>query len=368
MSRAARRHALVSLAALSLASVLPTASVGGSDSSLLGLPPAPGGVADRPTPDQVALGRKIFFDTRLSANGQVSCATCHQPEKAFTDGRPLAVGIEGRLGTRNAPTLVNAIFYTSFSWDGRRADLQAQTAAPFTNSQELGLRDQAELLTRVKGDTAYQEGFATAYDVDAESISVDYVTRALAGFVSSLAAGNSAFDRYYYAGEKSALDEPSKRGLELFLGRAKCVACHRIETRAATFTDNQFHSLGVGLAKIAPQLAELSLRVANAQPEAIDGLILRDPAVAALGRFVVTGNPEDIGKFKTPTLRNVAITAPYMHDGSVATLPEAVEREVYYRGIQTNQPLLLTPQEKTDLVSFLQTLTSAQYLTTPPSK
>jgi cytochrome c peroxidase len=357
----------VSMTAAAVALLVPIASVADADVSQLGLPPLPTN-ARSATPAQIALGQKMFLDTKLSANGQVSCATCHQPDKAFTDGRTVAIGIEGRPGTRNTPTLANAVFYTSFSWDGRRDSLEAQTAAPFTNAQEHGLHDQAELLARVNGDPGYREAFGKAFGIDGDMIGLTHVTRALASFVSSLAAGNSAFDRYYYAGEAKALDESAKRGLELFRGRAKCVTCHAMDQRAASFTDNQFHSLGVGLPQIAPQLAALSIHVANTPHDQLDALILRDPAVAALGRFVVSGDPADIGKFKTPTLRNVAITAPYMHDGSVATLEEAVEREIYYRSIQVNQPLLLTPQEKADLISFLRALTSARYLTTPAPK
>jgi cytochrome c peroxidase len=314
---------------------------------------------DAAPPRVVALGRKLFFDARLSADGKVSCASCHQPDRAFSDGRPVAAGVGGRQGTRNTPSLLNAALHASQFWEGRRGSLEEQVLDPLVNPMEHGLPDRETLLDLLRKDAAYPGEFRRAFGSDAAGIALEQVASALAAFVRSLAAGDSPADRHLYRSESTALSEPALRGLELFRGRAQCTACHTVGERGATFSDGGFHAVGTGLERIAPKLGPLAIRVARMPKDEAEALISRDPEVAALGRFLVTRDPADIGKFRTPSLRNVALTAPYMHDGSVATLEEAVERELYYRSRLQGRPLVLTPAEKADLVAFLRSLTSS---------
>jgi cytochrome c peroxidase len=325
----------------------------------LGLPPLPVIHENPQTPQKVALGRRLFFDTRLSANGEVACSTCHQPERAFTDTRAVAQGIAGRQGTRNTPTVINAAFNVSQFWDGRRASIEEQAGDPFINPLEHGLADHRALLALVAADPGYVGEFKGAFGVTENAITMERLAMAIASFVRTLIAGDSAFDRYFYGGDPSALSDAAKRGFALFRGRAQCAMCHTIGEHHATFNDDRFHSVGVGLRRIAERLSSLATRVAQLPKAEIDSLIGRDPEVAALGRFSVTRDPSDIGKFKTPSLRNVAVTGPYMHDGSVVTLADAIDHELYYRGHVLGRPLILTPAEKADLSTFLQSLTSS---------
>jgi cytochrome c peroxidase len=332
----------------------------GVDKPRLGLPPlvAP---ADNPqTPARIALGRRLFFDTRLSLNGSISCSSCHQPEHGFSDGRALAQGIDKREGTRNTPSLLNAAFNTSQFWDGRRASLEAQALDPLTNPLEHGLKDDQALLDLIRADPVYVAAFRAAFSVDGPSIQKEQVAQAIANFERTLIAGDSPFDRYFFGRDEHALSPSAQRGLSLFQGTAQCSSCHVVRQNAALFTDNAFHSVSIGLQRIAPRLPELTKRLVTARHSGtrIDQAILSDRDVAALGRFAVTLNPADIGTFRTPSLRNVALTAPYMHDGSVPTLQEAVERELYFRGSKAGRPLILTPGERGDLVEFLKALTS----------
>jgi len=329
----------------------------------LGLPLIPAPANNPPTPAKVALGRKLFFDQRLSTDGTISCAKCHVPEQGFSDGRPLALGIGGQLGSRKTPSLLNVALTTSEFWDGRRLTLEAQALDPLFNPREHGLTDSASLLALLRSDPAYRQAFRDVFGIAPEQIQRQYIGEAIASFERTLLAGDSAFDRYQYAGDDSALSAGAQRGLMLFRGRAQCASCHTIGADGASFSDGQFHSLGVGFMKIEARLDKTATRVVNSAPDELDRLILSDADVAELGRFNVTKQPADIGKFKTPSLRNVAITGPYMHDGSVKTLDEAVDMELYYRSLEANRPLILTPVEKADLVAFLQSLTSPYALT-----
>ncbi|HSK76473.1 MAG TPA: cytochrome c peroxidase [Thermoanaerobaculia bacterium] len=333
--------------------------------STLGLPPVPVSRDNPQTPEKVALGRALFDDKRLSADGTVGCSTCHQPGHAFTDGRTVAVGVGQRAGTRNTPTLLNSAYLTSLFWDGRRESLEEQAADPLVNPVEHGLGSHDEVLAKVRADAAYVSGFRAAFGVAPESIRIEHVVKALAAFERTLVAGDSPFDRYLYGGEPSALSAAEVRGLGLFTGRARCAACHTIGEEHALLTDHEFHTIGIGQARVQSGLADRTTRLVRLSRAERDRSILSDPEVAALGRFSVTLKPGDIGRFRTPTLRNVARTAPYMHDGSVPTLAEAVERELYYRGLEAGRPLVLTPQEKADLVSFLEALTSRGLAVSP---
>lgn len=309
---------------------------------------------------RVALGRKIFFDKRMSGDCQVSCASCHQPERAFADGLRVAKGMSGRSGTRNTPSLLNVAFNQSLFWDGRRADLESQALDPLFNPREHGLKDAQSLLEILRRDSGYVMAFQDAFHVAMVDVRVEQVALALASFERTLVAGDSAFDRYFYRNEKTAMTGGAIRGLAIFRGVARCSTCHIIEKSHALFTDNQFHTLGVGLRSISPRLARITSKLINGKlvNDHFDQVILRDEDVAELGRFVVTYQPADIGKFRTPSLRNVALTAPYMHDGSVPTLEDAVEYELYYRSVESGRPLILTPGERSDLVEFLKALSS----------
>lgn len=331
------------------------------DALPLGLPPLSIPADNPQTPQKIALGKTLFMDKRLSADGTISCANCHEPDRAFTDGRHLAQGFHQQLGTRNAPTIVNAAYFTSQFWDGRRASLEDQAKDPLINPLEHALADENSVLSIVRGDASYTASFNDVFAVSPDRITIDHVAKAIAAFERTLIFGDSPFDRYTYGGDKKALSESAIRGLELFRGRGQCQNCHTIGPGSALFSDNAFHSLGVGYKRIEPRLAELATRIAKTGTQAVGEAILSAPELSELGRFLVTLKPVDIGRFKTPALRNVAITAPYMHDGSIKTLEEAVNLEVYYRGIEAGRPLILTPREKADLVDFLQTLTSPKF-------
>lgn len=334
----------------------------GEHDDRLGLPAFVASAENSSSAARVALGRALFFDKRLSGDGAISCSSCHQPERAFSDGKVLAHGIGGRIGTRNTPTLLNAVFNTSQFWDGRRISLEAQALDPFVNAREHGLKDRSSLLNLLRHDPAYVKSFQNAYQIDSDGIQIEHVGKAIASFERTLISGNSHFDRFYFNNEKSALSSGAKRGLALFQGRALCATCHTIEKNHALFTDNQFHGLSVGWTRIARRLPELTARLVQARSQEVDldQTILSEEDVAELGRFAQTLQARDIGKFRTPSLRNVALTAPYMHDGSIATLEEAIELEIYYRSAESGQPLILTPLEKADLLEFLKSLNGAR--------
>ena len=354
-ARSARtlRHAV--LACLIFMSTLEIAFATSGTDPRLGLPPTN---TDSNAPAVVSLGRRLFFDKRLSLDGTISCASCHIPDKAFSDGLVVARGIRGQLGTRNTPSLWNVAFASSVFWDGRRATLEEQAADPLLNSREHGLPNSGLLRAKVGRDASYQSDFRRAFGVAPEEIGLAQIVTALAAYERTLVAGGSAFDRYLYGGDPLALSAGAVRGLNLFRGRAQCATCHVIGEHYALLTDNLYHNVGIGLTQIRSHLAQLTSRIADQTPDAMDRLIGADAEVAALGRFVVTKQPRDIGSFRTPSLRNVALTAPYMHDGSAATLDDALDVELYYRGIELHAPLILTPAEKFDVLEFLHSLTS----------
>ena len=253
------------------------------------------------TSQKIALGRKLFFDKRLSHDGTLACASCHDPKLAFSDGRKVARGIGGADGIRNAPAIINRGYGKTFFWDGRAKSLEQQALEPILNPKELGMTAaEVERRTRLK---------------------IDDVTAALASYVRTIRSGNSRFDRYA-AGDQHALNELEKQGLALFRGKARCTTCHA----GPNFTDENFHNTGIAW---------------------------RD------GQLADEGAGE--GKFKVPTLREVARTGPYMHDGSLATLEDVVD--YYDRGGNVNpgldedlRPLHLSAEEKPALVAFLRSL------------
>ena len=276
-------------------------------------------------PAKVALGRRLFFDTRISADRNVACATCHDAARAFTDGRARSVGVFGRTGTRNAPALINRGYGAAFFWDGRAPSLEAQVLEPFDSADELGLGRDA-VVAWLASDAAYVRAFEATFG---GSITTRNLGLALASYVRSILSGGSPVDRFT-SGETGALTVDARDGLRVFRGKGNCVSCHF----GPTFTDERFHNTGVAW---------------------------RSGSLTDEGRFVASGRPEDRGAFKTPTLREIARTAPYMHDGSVATLADVID--FYDRGGIANphrdpelRPLHLVPAEKQALEAFLRAL------------
>ncbi len=337
----------------------------------LGLPPVPIPEDNPQTSEKIALGKKLFEDKRFSADGTMSCAHCHEPAKAFADGLPLAEGIKKLKGTRNSPTVINSAYYTSQFWDGRRPSLEEQAKDPFLNPVEHGLGEKHGfhdfIVNVIRKDKGYVEEFERVFGVKPEEITIEHVVKAIASFERAVISGDSPFDRYAYGGDKTALSESAIRGLELYKGKARCQECHAISENYAIFTDNKFHNLGVGFKKIQPRLRDMvrEFRMANQQGRELDKSILTDAGISELGRFVVTLKTSDIGAFKTPTLRNIAVTGPYMHDGSMKTLEEVME--LYNKGGEKNpflgsvRVLDLTDQEIKDIIEFMKALTSPEF-------
>jgi cytochrome c peroxidase len=341
----------------------------------LGLPGLPVPTDNPQTPEKIALGSRLFNDVRFSATGDVSCATCHVAEKAFTDS-PLSVseGIRKLTGTRNAPTVVNAAFNKTQFWDGRSPDLEDQALHPFVNPVEMALPNHDALLAIVRGDPAYVQSFSGVFGVSAAAITMKEVTRAIAAFERTQISGDSPFDRWYFADEQDAISEQAKRGFATFLGNGRCVSCHAIEQDFAVFTDHLFHNIGIGINNIQDKVPELAraFQVAKNAGLDVDVAVLSDVNTSHLGRFAVDDQFSSMGSFKTSTLRNIDVTAPYMHDGSLKTLREVVEH--YNNGGVTKpedpvnpflsggiRPLNLTEQEIDDLVAFMEALTSPQF-------
>lgn len=347
----------ISLLAI-LVSTAPARTASNANPSQLGLPALSIPATNPLTPAKIALGKSLFFEPRLSRDGATSCASCHRPQQAFADGSAVAHGTHGRAGLRNTPSLLNTAFQPSLFWDGRRTSLESQALDPLLNTREHGLQDMQAVLRLLREDDAYPAAFLRAFPVSA-TIDATQVAQALASYQRTLLAGNSPFDRYYYQHQQQALPPAAVRGLALFRGRAGCARCHTIGEQSALFSDQEFHNIGIN--RHGTRLAALSLSWLRSKALGVsyDQATLSEPDIAELGRFLTTGEPRDLGAFRTPSLRNVARTAPYMHDGSVATLEDAIELEMYYRGSRPGQPpLVLTEQEKADLVAFLQALNS----------
>lgn len=302
--------------------------------------------------DTRRLGELIFLDRDLSADGTISCASCHEPASAFADGRRVAVGVGGQAGQRNAPSLINATAHTTFFWDGRKTSLEEQVLLPLTNSREHGLPTIDRAVSTIRTSARYGEF------PEAQQMTADGIARALVAYVRSLDGGESRFDRFIARGDRNALNNEERAGFELFRGPAGCSGCHQVSKDSRSLTDNQFHSVGLAGKSFLNSLADSTRRSVVATPPELDELIAADPDVAALGRFNVTKRPADIGAYRTPSLRNVAETAPYMHDGSVVTLEEAVDIEVYYRSVRDGRPQILTPNERRSIVAFLRSLTT----------
>jgi cytochrome c peroxidase len=268
------------------------------------------------TSEKVAMGRDLFSDQRLSRDGSISCASCHDPKRAFTDGKPVAEGASGHRGQRRVPAIVNRGYGKSFFWDGRIATLEEQVLQPILSPSEMDMTVE-EALVRLRAEGRYS------------ALTRDGLAQALASYVRTILAGGSPYDRYI-AGDREALPEQARMGLQIFRRKGNCASCHL----GPNLTDERHHNTGIAW---------------------------RDGRFADTGRFIVTKRDHDMGAFKTPTLRQVAARPPYMHDGSIATLEEVVE--YYDRGGNRNpnldselQPLGLSGEEKLALVKFLRSL------------
>ena len=307
----------------------------------LGLPPVPYPEGGAPTMESWRLGRRLFFDPVLSSDRTISCASCHQPTKWFSDGLQEAKGVGGQTGRRNTPGILNAAYWPRQFWDGRAADLEEQASGPIASPAEMNLPHKV-CLERLEADGSYREEFRLVFGPG--PITMGRVVRAIASYERTLLSGNSPFDRYYYGRDKAAMSGSAIRGLDVFRNPAKgnCAACHQIGETAALFTDGLFHNLGAGM---------------DASGELKDA-----------GRYEQTRVEGDRGAFRTPSLRSVAQTAPYMHDGGLKTLREVID--FYIGGGSSNpqldpliRPLTLTARERDDLEAFLQALTGLEALT-----
>ncbi len=345
--------------------------MGSVSAAPLGLPPVPIPANNPQTPAKIKLGDKLFHDARLSADGKVSCSTCHQESKGFTDHKRVSEGFNKLTGTRNAPTVINSAYMKTLFLDGREPDLEGQSTQPPVNPVEGGLPDHDAELKIIRSDPDYVRAFKAVFGVDRRHITMKEVSRAIASFERTIVAGNSPFDRYYYGGEKNALNASQVRGLKVFLGQGRCVSCHRIEQTQALFMDNRFHNIGIGFKRIRGKeaaTAEAFLKTKHGGAD-VDHTVLSNENMSELGRFAVTENLTQVGAFKTSTLRNIALTQPYMHDGSLKTLEDVVD--FYNNGGRVKdtdpvsaflsggiRPLNLSDKQKKDLVAFLKALTS----------
>jgi cytochrome c peroxidase len=324
--------------------------------------------ADNPqTPEKIALGEKLFFDGRLSANGTVACATCHDPRLAFTDGRPVAVGIENRLGQRNSPTVLNALYNKFQFWDGRSPTLEVQVSNPVTNPVEMGQPTLDSAASRIAAVREYQATFSRVFG---RAPNGPDLLRAIASYERSQISFDAPFDRYM-TGDSGAINASAKRGWKLFKTTARCNKCHLATdttSRPARFTDDTFHNIGIGILRHrVPLLArQAESAVATSDTAALDRAAILTP-MSALGRYLVTRKDSDIASFKTPDLRNVIVTAPYFHDGSFATLWDVLDHYNKGDGVQDPwldvdmQPLGLHERDIDDLVAFMVSLTSPPY-------
>jgi cytochrome c peroxidase len=301
----------------------------------LGLPPVPIPPGAPETAETIALGRRLFYERRLSMDNTLACASCHNPLFGFTDGQKHSTGVGGKIGIRNAPTLVNAAYVPAQFWDGRAHSLEEQAGGPMANPIEMNQAHEVTV-SKLAADPVYRAQFARAFGPG--PVTIGKVTTALAAFERTLISGDSPFDQYEFGGNKNALSPAAIRGLAIFRDpkRGNCAACHTIDKTYALFTDGKFHNIGVGVSD--------------------------EGELSDLGRYSETKLEADKAAFKTPTLRNVAMTAPYMHDGSLKTLKDVVD---FYAGGGNSNPYLdkeiksieLSGRDRSDLVEFLKSLT-----------
>jgi cytochrome c peroxidase len=301
--------------------------------------------------EKVALGRHLFFDPRLSGNASQSCASCHQPARAFTDGRAHALGSTGQLHPRSSMSLANAAFSASLTWaDPGKRSLEDQAVVPMTNRHpvEMGLRGhEKEVLARLRAETVYQARFPRAFPADRDPITLVNVRKAIACFERTILSGNSPYDRLVWRDDSSALSEAAWRGMKLFHSeRLRCAKCHEGFTLSGPV-------VWEGGPAVAPAF------VNNGLPAA--------PGKADLGLFTISRRPSDRGRFRVPTLRNIAVTGPYMHDGRFATLDAVIDHYAAGGARESRQSRFvtgfsITGEEKRDLIAFLESLTDKEFL------
>jgi cytochrome c peroxidase len=319
------------------------------------------------TREKIALGEKLFFEGRLSANGTVACATCHDPRLAFTDGRPVAVGVDNRMGQRNSPTVLNALYNQFQFWDGRAVTLEQQAGLPIVNPVEMGQPNLDSAVARVARIPEYRASFIRVF---ARPPNPTDLVRAIASYERSQASFGSPFDRYM-AGDSNAISASAKRGWVLFRTKGRCNLCHMFAdttTKPTRFTDDTFHNIGIGIIRhnVVPLARQAEQAIAKGDTIAIDQAAIGTP-MSALGRFLVTRSDSDMASFKSPDLRNVLVTAPYFHDGSQATLWDVMDHYNKGDGLQDPwlsteiQPLALHENEIDDFVVFMASLTSPAY-------
>lgn len=354
------------LLAVIAALVAPSSATDTAKAPALGLPPLP--EVKPASPLQVALGKKLFFDRRLSVNNTLSCAMCHIESQAFASVQTAtAVGMEGRSLSRNTPTLLNVVYQRTLFHDGRENELSQQVWLHLLLANEMANPSIGSVIERIRGLEDYRGLFETAFEGAPPSMQT--IGDAIAAYERTLISGNSRFDRWHFGRDERALDAREKLGFELFVGKAGCVRCHRIEERSALFTDHGFHNTGIGYAAARGR----TRRKWNV--ELIPGIYatvdyeqmqsMSEKSANDLGRYDATRNPADIWSFRTPSLRNVSLTPPYMHNGSLLTLADVVD--FYDRGGVPNEglsplikPLVLTAAEKAAIVAFLGTLNGEQ--------
>lgn len=301
----------------------------------LGLPPVPIPADNPPTAETIALGRRLYYDTALSSDNTVACATCHSPQAGFADPKPVSEGVGKKTGTRNSPTVFNSAYFHVQFWDGRAPSLEKQAEGPVQNPVEM-TNTLAAVEKMLNADPSYREQFAKAFGPG--PITYEMAAKCIASFERTVISANSPFDRWKYGHDDKAVSDSVKRGFVVFTSKQKgnCAACHLVDDTYALFTDNKFHNIGVG----------------------VDFGQVTDP-----GLFAVTHKESDRGLFKTPSLRNIALTAPYMHDGSLKDLKQVMD---FYIGAGNSNPNLdkqirvldfLSGQERADLLAFLNSLT-----------
>jgi cytochrome c peroxidase len=303
----------------------------------------------------------------LSADGSVACATCHDPARAFTDGRPASVGIHGRTGQRNAPTVLNALYNKTQFWDGRAKTLEEQATFPIFNPVEMGQPSLDAAVATIAGIEEYKQAFPKVFGRPVNSTDL---VRAIASYERTLVSFNSPFD-HFIAGDKNAIDDSAKRGWELFNTKARCNKCHALTEKkrdVTNFIDNDFHNIGIGIIRhnVAALAVQAEKLLDSGDKAAVDRAAIQTD-LSALGRFLITKQEADTASFKTPNLRNLLVTGPYFHDGSQETLWDVMDHYNKGDGVKNPwldedmQPLALTEQDIDDCVAFLASLTSPEY-------
>lgn len=333
----------------------------------LGLPAIPVPSDNLITSSKVDLGKKLFFDRRLSLNNTISCAICHIPEQGFSNNElNTSVGIEGRSMNRNAPTIYNVAYVSKLFHDAREDSLELQIWGPMLASNEMGNPSFSSVINKIKSLKEYDGLFEKAFDGKPPSIIT--IGQAIASYERLLVSANSNFDRWYYLKDEKALNKKAKLGFKLFTGKAGCAVCHTIGQKYALFTDHKLHNTGIGYqTSVSPEQAKVRVQISPDTYVNVDYDIVRqveEKLKNDLGLYEITQKPKDLWKYKTPSLRNVALTAPYMHNGSFLRLKEVVN--FYNKGGVKNpllspliHPLDLSEDEVEALVSFLENLTGS---------